>query len=192
MNDPLFLFVGKSASGKTTIANILHEKYGHKQVWSYCTRPPRYENESGHIFISEDEFKNLCELAAYTFYNGFHYGTTFEQLNECSVYVVDVPGVKTLLEKCTGYNRPIVIIYFDATVYTRINRMLDRHDSDNAIITRLLVDEKDDWYKQLNALVWHHAKIENKVVDLYEIDANKNTIEVIDQVLYYMNRYKED
>ena len=43
MNNPLFLFVGRSASGKTTIANILEEKYGHKQVQSYCTRPPRYE-----------------------------------------------------------------------------------------------------------------------------------------------------
>ena len=33
MNNPLYLFVGESASGKTTIADILEQKYGHKQVW---------------------------------------------------------------------------------------------------------------------------------------------------------------
>ena len=57
MNNPLFLFVGKSASGKTTIANRLEEKYNHIQVQSYTTRPPRYEGEVGHIFVTDDEGK---------------------------------------------------------------------------------------------------------------------------------------
>ena len=52
MNKPLYLFVGKSASGKTTTADLLEKRYGHKQVYSYCTRKPRYEGEIGHIFIS--------------------------------------------------------------------------------------------------------------------------------------------
>lgn len=192
MNNPLFLFVGKSASGKTTVANLLHEKYNHKQVWSYTTREPRHENEPGHIFVSEDEFNNLGELAAYTFYNGFHYGTTLEQLNECSIYVVDVPGVESLLKKCMDYDRTIVIIYFDSTVHTRINRMLDRHDSDMQIISRLLEDEKEDWYKQLDSLVWHYTKIENMDVALYQVDANNNLTDVVGQVLYYINRCMED
>ena len=57
MRKPLFLFVGRSSSGKTTIANILEERYGYKQVQSYTTRPPRYEGEVGHIFVNENEFK---------------------------------------------------------------------------------------------------------------------------------------
>lgn len=192
MNEPLFLFVGKSASGKTTIANLLSERHDYKQVWSYTTRAPRYENESGHIFVSEEEFKNLGELAAYTFYNGNHYGTTFQQLNQCDIYVIDVPGVKSLLEKCKEYNRPISIIYFNSTVYTRISRMLDRNDSDMQIVSRLLEDEKDDWYNQLDSLVWHHSKLENKAIDLYQVNANDNLIGVLEQVLYYMNRHMED
>ena len=73
MNKPLFLFVGRSASGKTTVANMLVEKYGYKQVESYTTRLPRFDGETGHIFVSEEEFRNLGELAAYTFYNNHNH-----------------------------------------------------------------------------------------------------------------------
>lgn len=191
MNKPLFLFVGRSASGKTTVANLLNDQYGYKQVWSYTTRPPRSNNEPGHIFISESEFENLGELAAYTFYNNYHYGTTFEQLNECDIYVIDVNGVQSLLEKCKKYNRVISVIYFDSTVYTRINRMTERHDSDMQIIARLLQDEKDDWYNQLDSLVWHYSKIEGIDIDLYKVDANKGLPVVMEQVLYYMNKHLE-
>lgn len=192
MNEPLFLFCGRSASGKTTVADNLVNRHGYRQVESYTTRKPRFDGEIGHIFVSDEEFDNLGDLAAYTEYNGFRYGTTWAQLNECNIYVIDVPGIQTLLEKSKDYNRPITIIYFDSTVYTRINRMLDRGDSDIAIISRLLQDERDDWYKQLNSLVWHYAKLENKVIDLYQVDANKSLIEVMELVLYYMNKYTED
>lgn len=192
MNDPLFLFCGRSASGKTTVADNLVNRHGYRQVESYTTRKPRFDGEIGHIFVLDKDFDNLGELAAYTEYNGFRYGTTWEQLNECDIYVIDVPGIQTLLEKSENYNRPIAIIYFDSTVHTRINRMLDRGDSDISIISRLLQDEKDDWYKQLNSLVWHYAKLENKVIDLYQVDANKSLTEVMELVLYYMNKYTED
>lgn len=185
MSDPLYLFVGKSASGKTTIADILEQKCGYKQVYSYTTRKPRYDDEIGHIFISEEEFDNLGELVAYTEYDGNRYGTTAEQLDKCSIYVVDIPGVKSLLEKYKT-NRPIYILYFDTTVYTRINRMLDRHDSDMAIISRLLQDEKDDWFKELDHLVWHYEHIINKDIELYSINANTNQDAIVEMVQYYM------
>lgn len=185
MNNTLFLFCGRSASGKTTIADTLEQKYGHKQVYSYCTRPPRYDGEIGHVFVSEDEFDNLGELVAYTEYNGFRYGTTAEQLDKCTIYVVDIPGIETLLQKYKT-DRPIVIIYFDTTVYTRINRMLDRGDNDAAIISRLLQDEKDDWLRQLNQLVWLNENVFGKNVSLHSVNANGNQNEVLKMVEYYM------
>ena len=191
MNKPLFLFVGRSASGKTTIADILEQKYGHKQVYSYTTRPARHDGEIGHVFVSEEEFSNLGELVAYTEYNGYKYGTTAEQLDECSIYVVDVPGVETLLQKYKT-NRPICILYFDATAYTRITRMLDRNESDMSIVSRLLQDEKSDWYKQLDSVVWSHSRIMNKDVDMHSINANGNITAVLEMVLYYMDRYMEE
>lgn len=189
---PLFLAVGKSGSGKTTIANILEEKYGYKQVSSYTTRPPRFDGESGHIFVSEEDFKNLGKLAAYTYYNNNHYGTTFEQLNKCDIYVIDIPGIESLLQKLKDDKRPICIFYFDASVYNRILRMIDRGDGDMMIISRLLEDEKFDWYHKLNSLVWHYNNLIGKDVSLYEINANSDPENVMGLVLHYMKRYMGD
>ena len=190
MNNPLFLFVGKSASGKTSLANLLEEKYECKQVQSYTTRLPRYDGETGHIFVSKEEFDNLGELAAYTMYNGNEYGTTFKQLEECDIYVIDVAGVETLLQK--EIDRPIVIIYFNTSTHTRISRMITRGDSDAQIIARLLQDERDDWLKQLNKLVWNGANVLGKNVCMYEIDANEKQTKVLNDVIQHMRRHTEE
>jgi guanylate kinase len=190
MNDPLYLFVGRSSCGKTTIANVLEDKFGYKQVYSYCTRKPRFEGEPGHIFVSEEEFHNLGELAAYTFYNGNHYGTTLEQLNKCNIYVVDIPGVESLLKKLVNDTRPICIFYFDASVYNRILRMIERGDSDSMILARLLEDEKFDWFKKLDSLIWHYNNIVGKNIELYSINANSSQKAVTELVLYYMRKHE--
>lgn len=183
----LTLLVGKSASGKTTIANFLEKMHGHKQVESYTTRKPRFYNEPGHIFISDEEFDKLGELAAFTRYNGRRYGVTYEQLDQCSVYVIDIPGVKTLLENLHGI-RPICIIYFDAAVSTRIDRFIDRHSSDMEIVSRLRHDDTAmDWYHELDKLVWHYKNIEQQDIELYKVDANESVESVLKQVLYYIN-----
>lgn len=191
MNNPLFLFVGPSGSGKTTVAEELANSYDYPTVESYTTRPRRYENETGHIFISESEFDELENIVAYTKYNGFRYCTTKDQLDLVSSYVVDIPGVETLLQNYQT-DRPIVVFYFDSTVTTRINRMVDRNDSDTAIVGRLHNDEAFDWYSKLDHIVWHYANIEHKDVELYKISANKSKEEVLEMVLYYMHRFMED
>ena len=192
MDKPLFLFVGKSASGKTTIAKLLEEKHGCKQVESYTTRTPRYDGEVGHTFISEEEFDHLGELAAYTEYNGYRYGTTFEQLDQCDIYVIDVPGVETLLQKLSSDSRPICIIYFDAAVSTRIDRMIDRGASDMEIVSRLHHDDTTyDWYRALDRLEWHYKNIKHQDIELHAIDANEDIENVLSQVLYYINHFIE-
>ena len=185
MNDTLYLLVGKSASGKTTVANFLEKKHGFRQVNSYTTRPPRYEGEIGHIFINEEDFNELGELVAYTEYNGHKYGTTAEQLDQCQIYVVDVPGVKTLLERYKA-NRQIIILYFGSNICTRIHRMIDRGDSDMAIISRLLQDEKDDWHDQLSDLVWHHRTHYNRRVMLFDMYADDDLASVVTRAERHM------
>ena len=183
MNKPLLLFVGKSSSGKTTIANMLEKEHGYKQVQSYTTRPPRYDGEIGHIFVSEEEFDKLGKLAAYTLYNGHKYGTTIKQVNECDIYVIDVPGVKTLLANYKS-GRPIYIIYFDASVYNRINRMIERGDHDGAIISRLLQDEKSDWLSELRDVVSRDGRSDAWV---YVVDADETPKQVIEQIFWFIN-----
>ena len=192
MTKPLFLFVGKSASGKTTVANALEEKHGYRQVESYTTRAPRYEGEHGHTFVSEEEFNNLGELAAYTFYNGNHYGTTFDQLNECDIYVIDVPGVESLLDKLKDNTRPVIIFYFDASVHSRILRMQKRGDGDHSIVSRLLQDEEYDWQSKLESIAWKQFHFGNKYVEIFCVDANKKQSFVLEYVLYYIRKFNGD
>lgn len=188
----LYLIVGKSASGKTTIADMLEQTHGLTQVQSYTTRPPRYEGEIGHRFVTKEEFDALGDLAAYTVYNGHYYGTTFKQLEESSTYVIDIPGVETLLKNLKNNPRPIRILYFDAAVSTRIERMVDRDASDVEIISRLHNDDTpNDWYAQLDKLTWNYKNLENKDVELYRVDANQDLGDVFEEVLYYINKNEE-
>lgn len=190
MTKPLYLLIGRSASGKTTIANMLTEKYGYKSVSSYTTRPPRYEGEVGHIFIDDGAFDQLGELAGFVEYNGYRYGTTMQQLDDADIYVIDPIGAEYLLYKYT--DRPICIIYFDASIPTRIHRMIDRGDSDNAIIRRLLQDEEYDWQSKLESMVWKQINLEKKYVEAFRVDANKRQSEVLAHVLQHIKRFNGD
>lgn len=187
MAKPLYLFVGRSSSGKTTIADMLEVKYGLVQTQSYTTRPPRYEGEIGHIFITNEEFDKLTNIVAYTEYNGFRYAATSEQIDNVSIYVIDVPGVKTLLEKYVN-ERPIIIFYFDASIRTRIDRMIDRHDSDTAIVSRLYVDEEFDWEGRLSEIVWRYQDNNARKITMHVIDANQP----IEGVLHQIKQRMED
>ena len=184
MNKPLYLFVGQSGSGKTTIANLLEEKHNYIQVKSYTTRPPRYENEPGHIFISKEEFDKLQNLAGYTNYNGNEYCTTCEQLDECDIYVIDPAGVEVLLNKYRK-NREIHIIYFNASICIRIDRMIDRHDCDSAIIGRIYNDEKFDWHKSLDDMV-ERSERDNVILDV--VNTNSDISTVLNKILNCMTR----
>lgn len=186
MNKPLYLLIGRSASGKTTIATMLEEKYGLRQVDSYTTRPPRYQNEIGHVFVSEEEFNQLIHIVSYTEYNNYKYCATSELLDQCSIFVVDPHGVETLLEK---YNtdRQIIALYFDTNVHNRIGRMIDRGDSDNQIVSRLYTDEEYDWELTLKKTVWNYKNNLNKNVELYVINANMDLYNVLDQATSYIN-----
>ena len=185
MNKPLYLFVGKSSSGKTTVSEILEGTYGYNTLQSYTTRHPRHENESGHIFLTDEEFNRLENIIAYTEYNNNRYCATKKQLDEASIYVVDVPGVETLLEKYDN-DRPIVVVYFNTGVRTRIDRMIERGDSDTAIISRIYNDEEFDWENALSKLVWNYKHNNGKNVTMYTVDANQELQRVLTQVGNYM------
>lgn len=140
MNDkPLILLVGKSGSGKTTVAECL-EKYFHlKMLESYTTREPRYENERGHIFITQSEYLTLKNKLATTYFNGNYYCCTQEQCDEADVYVIDPHGVKTFERNYKG-DRKTVIVYLQIGMWMRFYRMLKRGDGFKKAVGRLWND----------------------------------------------------
>lgn len=187
-NKPLFLFIGKSASGKTTIANMLEKREGMKQVQSYTTRPPRFEGETGHMFITDEECNELEDIVASTLYNGYWYCATLEQIDEADIYVIDVTGARELLYNHEMINRDIHIIYFDAGVHERINRMINRGSTDAQIVSRLLHDESFDWYDKLSEF---GAEIFNnkwwEYTNLCVLNANGSEDDVYKEVYYLID-----
>lgn len=189
MNKPLYCFIGKSGSGKTTIARMLENRSGYKQLCSYTTREQRDKEDVEHIFVSTEEFNQLQDLVAYTEYNGNKYGATNKQVDDADIYVVNPPGVEELLQKYKNRHRTIFVIYFDTTVYTRINRMLDRHDSDMQIVSRLLQDEKTDWKDELIHIICKSPNSKNVLFS--PINANGSVEGVYQQVLNCMEHYED-
>lgn len=147
----LYCIVGPSGCGKTTIVNELIKR-GYKAPDSYTTRPPRYDGEKGHTFISQEEFNNLKDLVAYTHFDGNDYGVTKEMLNDCDIYIVDPAGVESLIKN--NYTKFEVIgLYANAKVC--YDRMKARGDSEQQIYNRLTNDYKmfKDFKKMCNYII---------------------------------------
>lgn len=149
MSDYIFLIVGASGSGKSAISRILQKDYGLKAVQSYTTRPPRYEGEEGHIFITEDEYRELAfSSVACTEIGGYHYCATERQVDTNDLYVIDPAGVMWL-DLCYGGSKTPVVLYIDASRKVRKERMYKRGDSPKEVAFRLRHDRKEfAWFEK--------------------------------------------
>lgn len=125
MGKNIYLFVAPSGSGKTAVVESLEKRYGLKAIQSYTTRPPRYDVESGHTFVSDKEFDTLNDICALTEFCGYRYGATTEQVNMHDLYVIDPKGVEYFKEHYKG-NKQIRVIYIYSTVEVRYERMKQR------------------------------------------------------------------
>lgn len=183
---PLFLLVGKSASGKTTVAEYLEKEKGMKSVQSYSTRLPRYEGETGHTFISDEEYDQLKNIIAEVEYHGHRYCSTEDQIDDADIYVIDPLGIETLLERYKSRDRLVCIIFFSASLEKRIERMRSRGDSSDFIVSRLYNDSEYDWWNEIERIYVHYksTKDDNNVnLDLCYIDANQDFDNVIKHVI---------
>lgn len=126
----VFLIVGESGCGKTTICNILQKKYGYKLAKSSTTRAPRYKGESSYNFVTIEEYHKACddgEALAPTIFDNNYYFITRDMLYNSDLYVVDKAGVDYLKNKIKDIK--FIAIYISVDETTRRQRMLERGDS---------------------------------------------------------------
>ena len=125
---PLFCILGASGSGKTTMCEGLEKALGLRQIPSYTTRPPRYENEPGHIFINDRQYGKLKVIVAENITTGYKYCITQGQINNqrYDLYVVDLTGLKVLKKNYHG-GRPIVTIWLETPLRQRYDRLKARY-----------------------------------------------------------------
>lgn len=140
LNDYIFCLVGKSGSGKTTIANKLFDQYGYTQIASYTTRPPRTENDTDHVFVSQEVYDNLSDKVAFTHFGDYDYCATKEQVDNANLYVIDPFGLEQLKQLYNG-DKKIKSIYIHTPMEICLDRMRRRGDNEDKIWERLRHDD---------------------------------------------------
>lgn len=136
MKYKLVCFIGKSASGKDSMARYLQTKYDFRLAVSSTTRPIRTNEVDGvdyHYMSVKDFFKQeLVESREYhTILNGqpdiWYYGLTYNEIDVTEdnvVAVVDPHGLEQIIEHIGEEN--IVSIYVDAPYDYRLKRAMLR------------------------------------------------------------------
>lgn len=139
MTRNLYLFLGRSGSGKTSVVHELCQRLNLTSVSSFTDRPPRYEGEKDHVFVSPEEFDLITDQIAFASFGGYRYCTTSAVLDNSDCFVIEPKGVIDLKRSYTA--RPIVVVGIYAPIRILEERMRQRGDSEDAIKTRLENDE---------------------------------------------------
>lgn len=139
MNKQIICILGRSASGKTSIAKEVCKRLNLQIVKSYTTRKPRQSEleESDHIFINHEQVAQYNPIA-YTKIGEAEYFITETELSQGDVYVVDPNGLEYLEENLpANYSLKVVYIAVDREIGTE--RAAERGDN------------PDEWIRRYNA-----------------------------------------
>ena len=174
MGNCIFLIVGCSGSGKTTITEQLEQKYGLKSIQSYTTRKPRYDGETGHIFISDEEFDKITDMVAYTEFDSKRYCATAEQVENNDLYIIDPKGVDFFMKAYKGSKTP-KIIFISSNLTTRYERMVERAETkgkshQEAIESSLarIANDAGEFYDYIQGQAWIDYVCKNNSNDKLE------------------------
>lgn len=176
----IYIIVGHSGSGKSTIANAL-TNIGIKKIITYTTRPPRSSEINGvdYNFISLEEFKKLDEdnkFIGTTKYVDNYYSTLKKDLDACynkdrdCVIVVDKKGVEAIKKEYPNS----VCIYLECSKKVLKNRMISRNDEMRTIRKRL-----------------HNLEDLDKVSD-FKVNGNKDVDSVYEDVVTIIQKTKNN
>ncbi|MGF6375002.1 guanylate kinase [Clostridiales Family XIII bacterium PM5-7] len=137
----IYLIVGVSGSGKTTVTDILVNTYGWKALDSYTTRLPRYKGETGHVFCTKEEFDKIEDKCAYTMFDGHEYCASTKQVDESDIYIIDPAGVDYFLKHYKGEREPVIVM-LDISDRDSIINMTKRGDNPESTWRRFKHDQK--------------------------------------------------
>ena len=167
----LLCLMGRTASGKDTLAQKLCERTGLRQIISYTTRERRLNEGDTHIFISDEEYKALedsNQIATFTQIGPYKYCCTVEQLYQNDVYVIDPIGVQHLRELNVP-NLRIVTIYINTPDEIRKERALNQRRDDRLTFMKRDLDERTQFREMLRNADFDYAISNIDVAKAYSV-----------------------
>lgn len=167
----LICLMGRTASGKDTIAKMLCERTGLRQIISYTTRERRANEGDTHIFISDEEYQKLedsGQIAAFTQIGQYKYCCTFEQLYDNDVYIIDPIGVQNL-RKLNLPNLRLITVYVNAPDDLRKDRALNQRGDDRFIFMKRDMAERDQFRTMLRSADFDYAVSNVDVAKAYSV-----------------------
>lgn len=139
----LLCVMGRTASGKDSLVNLLCERTNYTQIISYTTRERRVDEGDTHIFVTIEDYKRMKEngqIAAYTEFAGNFYWTTIDQLYEHDIYIIDPIGIE-VLKNLNLPNLRLVTVFINTPDTIREERAIGkRKDNKDKFRTRNLVE----------------------------------------------------
>ena len=159
----MYLIIGRSGSGKDTLAGMIRKKYHKKVLKSYTDRPKRYSSEDTHIFLDKPELEYIKGRICETEINGYTYFATKIQIETNDVYVIDPIGFHTLVQAVP--NKKFEIIYLTTDYGTRKQRAINRSN--------------DDYDARDSSESWQFTQFEKDLENNYLDYPNVNKIHVI-------------
>lgn len=148
----MIILMGKTASGKDTLLNILVTKYGFKKLTTYTTRPMRSKEQQDitYHFISHEDFNQkvregfFAEWKNYTTLEGiWYYGTAKEDLlnaDDKTIAILTPRGYRDIKESISEKSKAILIY---SNLDTIRKRLKIRGDNKNEIERRIKHDIED-------------------------------------------------
>lgn len=134
----MIVLVGKTCSGKSTVADILDADYGIHRVRTYTTRPKREgEADNEYHFITDEEFEELRDKGRFfetTQYKTaidevWKYGTAKDEFCCDCCIVMNPDGVKKV-KRLLPEEYDVRIIYLNVSEGVQWNRLKQRGAED--------------------------------------------------------------
>lgn len=178
------VIVGKSASGKTTMANYLSENFRYNKAVTATTRDKRKDEVDGidYYFLTEKEFNDKIsndEFVEWAEYRGWKYGTPKNEIyGENKIFVLNPDGLKSFKR----HNIKCLVILLESQDGLRVIRQVKRGDNIKEIERRYYTDNNDfqNIREYVDFVVQNNKSIEKCIYDILLC------------ILYYKNKNSRD